>query len=200
MIAVSVLSRRLSPLTEALASYETWRQLADRRPRRRVPAARRSATARAGRSGSRRLVRARRQRGRRPDRGRVPIAARITSVRSAKRREQLSRPVRGARAVIGEVPACWSHIADQYPESRYRFYQRRVAGVDCSVGGNPPPDSAPGGSQRWIIRRVTLDRGEAVTDNKPMMLYTATYDKVVKHTVDATADEITSELQEALKS
>ena len=76
-----------------------------------------------------------------------------------------------------------------------------------------------------------------MTDNKPMMLYTATYDSVsaamtdldaieqlhkhqvigkydaavidkaltgadtvVKHTVDATADEITSELQEALKS
>ena len=39
-----------------------------------------------------------------------------------------------------------------------------------------------------------------MTDDKPMMLYTATYDKVVKHTVDATADEITSELQEALKS
>jgi len=37
-----------------------------------------------------------------------------------------------------------------------------------------------------------------VTDNKPMMLYTATYDSVP--TVNATADEITSELQEALKS
>ena len=73
-------------------------------------------------------------------------------------------------------------------------------GVNCLVGSNPLPGSASGGGQSWIIRGVTLERGEAVTDNKPMMLYTATYDKVVKHTVDATADEITSELQEALKS
>ena len=72
--------------------------------------------------------------------------------------------------------------------------------MDCSVSGNPLAGSGTREGQRWIIRRVTLDQGEAVTDNKPMMLYTATYDKVVKHTVDATADEITSELQEALKS
>ena len=70
--------------------------------------------------------------------------------------------------------------------------------MNCSVGSNPLPGSASGEGQRWIIARVTLDRGEVVTDNKPMMLYTATYDSVP--TVNATADEITSELQEALKS
>jgi hypothetical protein len=45
-----------------------------------------------------------------------------------------------------------------------------------------------------------------VAEKKPMVVYAATLDqaltgaaKVVKRTVDATTDEITSELQEALK-
>jgi len=49
-----------------------------------------------------------------------------------------------------------------------------------------------------------------VSDKKPVVLYTAAYDsvsaaltgaaRIVKRTVDATTDEIASELQEALKS
>jgi hypothetical protein len=57
---------------------------------------------------------------------------------------------------------------------------------------------------------VTGGKGEAVSDKKPVVLYTAAYDsvsaaltgaaRIVKRTVDATTDEIASELQEALKS
>jgi len=64
-----------------------------------------------------------------------------------------------------------------------------VCGVNCSVGSNPLPGSASGEGQRWIIRRETLDRGEAVTDNKPMMLYTATYDSVSAAMTDLDAIE-----------
>jgi hypothetical protein len=43
--------------------------------------------------------------------------------------------------------------------------------------------------QRRIIRRVTRDQGAALTDQKPMVLYTATYDSVSAALADLDAIE-----------
>jgi hypothetical protein len=69
------------------------------------------------------------------------------------------------------------------------FLPTAGCGVNCSVGSNPLPGSTSGKGQRWIIRQVILERGEAVTDNKPMMLYTATYDSVSAAMTDLDAIE-----------